>query len=138
MSFLEEERASGEQGLAGLVREPARFRAAGRLFLLGDLLDLEPAALRELVRRGRELFCAQLLAPEELDPRELGACEWIDAETGRPFELIVDRGTLSAYEELLSERLESWRSMCARHRAGYGCWPSTRPFEEITLELLGT
>lgn len=137
MAFLEDERAGGERGLAALVAEPARVRDAGRVFALGDFLDLAPEEFLKLARRGRELFAVQVLAPEELAPEaELGAVEWVDAESGARHTLEVDKRTRDRYERELGRRLEAWRSACGRHRAAYGCWPSTQPFEDVCTALL--
>ena len=145
MAAFEEEGAGGEEGIASLLREPGRVRGAGRVFVLGDLLDLEPAACLELVRRGRELFFVQLLAAEELAPSQGGGpdggpvpegpVEWIDPETDEEETIHVDRRTRSSYEGLLARRLEAWGSACARHRAAYGCWRSGTPFEVVLQGL---
>lgn len=135
MRTLEAVVAQGEGGLARLVAASARFRGAGRVFLLGDLLDLEPRQALSLMRRGRELACARILAPEELVPVVDQAVEWIDAETGERRSMHVDRARAAAYERLVSRSLESWRTACARHRAVYGAWSSTTPFETIAQAL---
>jgi uncharacterized protein (DUF58 family) len=143
MTLFEEERAQGERGVAALLRESARVRGAGRVFVLGDLLDLEPAALVSLVRRGRELFFSQILALEELAPSRgdgaggmvEGAVEWVDPETGEETVVEVDRRARAGYEKLLAGKLEAWGSACARHRATFGCWASATPFEAIVKEL---
>jgi hypothetical protein len=61
---------------------------------------------------------------------------WVDAESGERHALNVDAAARVAYERGLAERLEAWRLSCARHRAVYGCWPSTTPFEDVVTELL--
>ncbi|MEM7309240.1 MAG: DUF58 domain-containing protein [Planctomycetota bacterium] len=141
LAFLEEARAEGDRGVAALVQEPARFRGAGRVFVLGDLLDLEHDALFGLARRGRELLCAQLLAPEELTPStagdgELGrALVWVDAESGARHALELDARTRDRYEAVLRRRLERWRVACARHRVAFGTWSSATPFEDVCTGL---
>lgn len=145
ISFFEEQRAEGDRGGAALLREKARVRGAGRVFVIGDLLDLEPASLLTLARRGRELFFAQILALEELAPSRGGGdgpggivdggVEWLDPETARIEAVEVDRRTRAAYEKLIAARLEAWGTTCARHRVRYGCWPSAAPFEGIVKEL---
>ena len=137
LAFLEQARASGDAGLGALAKEPARFRAAGRVFAIGDLLDVEPHALLSLARRGQELLCAELLAPEELLPSETdGAVVWVDAESGERHGLEVDRPTRERYERELGARLEAWRLACARHRVIYGSWSSATPFEDVCAGLL--
>jgi uncharacterized protein (DUF58 family) len=139
--------AAGADGLATVVREPARFRSAGRVFAIGDLLDLEPRHLLGPIfagRRGRELCCVQLLAPAELSadgarPGALGdeSVVWIDPETGERRPMTLSRTARAAYEAALGRRLTAWGTACARHRAAYGTWPSTVPFEDVCNALLG-
>ncbi len=135
LRFLERVRASGSDGLGSLVREAGRFRGAGAVFFVGDLFDLDPSTALALARRGRDLFCVQVLSKEELAPRATGAVRLIDAETVEARSLEIDRPTIDAYERLLSERLERWGRACARHRTRFGTWTSDTPFESVALAL---
>jgi len=137
MRTLEETRARGGDGLAGLCTRYARAHGAGRVFLIGDFLDLEPQAVHALARPSRELFLAQILAPEELLPRLRGPVRWIDAEGGGTRELVVDEGVAQSYERRLGARLDRWRRTAARVRAAAGCWASTTAFETLVLGLCG-
>ena len=134
-NFLETCRADGTEGLGGFVRQSARLRDAGRVFLVGDLLDLAPADMKSFTRRGRELFCAQILAPEELVPT-LGSVEWADAEGNGRRRVEVDRDTLALYERRLGRRLEAWRKAAEHRRVTYVCHASSEPFETIAGDLL--
>ena len=90
-------------------------------------------------RRGQKLACIQLLAPHELvapEGWEEGGVEWIDAEGGEELSMPLDRRVREAYDALLSRRLESMRSVCARHRIAYGVWPSDAAFETVLDELV--
>lgn len=135
--FLEQETARGARGLGTLARDAGRVRGAGRVFLLGDLLDLEPAHVLGLARHGRELFLGQVLAPEELAPGGDEPVEWVDPESGARQLAGVERGALGAYQAALARELEGWRALSARHRARYLCWSSARPFEEAAAGLTG-
>ena len=73
-------------------------------------------SLAQLTRRGRDLVCVQLLAPEELTPTAEEAVQWIDAETGETRTLLVDRTRAAAYERVI---VEGTRSLLeASRRAG--------------------
>ncbi|MEW6071456.1 MAG: DUF58 domain-containing protein [Planctomycetota bacterium] len=147
MAALEAERAQGGAGIAALLGEAGRVRGAGRVFLVGDLLDVPPSEARRLARVGRELFFVQLLAPEELSPSTGGGADggplsegpvrWIDPESGDERTLFVDRRARGAYEHLLAAELEAWGAIAARHRAAYGCWSPASSFEEIVQGLFG-
>ena len=133
MRHLERVPAAGERGLDALVDEPARLKDAGALFLIGDLLDLEPARLLALGRRGRDLHGLRILAAEEMTPRAEGPVRWVDPETGRARDIDLDDETLAAYEHVAAAELEQWGSACARHRIFYRAWPSGVPFETVVL-----
>ncbi|MDP6763722.1 MAG: DUF58 domain-containing protein [Planctomycetota bacterium] len=135
LGFLEGCRAAGDAGLAGLLAAPTRVADAGRVFVVGDLLDVEFAALAGLGRRGRELGAVQLLAPVEFEP-PVGAVEWWDPEGGERLRLRVDRPTRGAYERRLEERLDAWRVPCARHRIAYTCASTAVDFEDVVGALL--
>ena len=105
--------------------------------LIGDLLDLSPAQVQRLLRRGRQLFLARILAPAELDPPRDGPVEWLDPETGRRRVFDLDRAAGLAYERELERELETWSALAAAHRLAHGVWPATAPFEDAVGELLG-
>ena len=138
--FLDGRRAAGSGGVRELVAAARRYAEAGRVFVVGDLLDVEPRELLGLGRRGRELLAAQLLAPVELEPRELGsevgAVDWWDPEGGERLELALDARAVDEYEARLEARLEAWRSTCARHGVSYGVWSTRVEFEDVVHGLL--
>jgi len=139
--------ARGGDGLGALAAEPARFRESGRVFALGDLLDLEPRELLGPVlgaRRGRELVCVQLLAGVELravavhrDAVPDDGVVWVDAESGERRAMELTRAARAGYEAALGRRLAAWGTACARHRATYGSFESTTPFEDVCNAVLG-
>lgn len=138
--FLEGLRAGGELGVRRLFREP-RLARAERLFVIGDLLDLEPGEVLALARPGRDLFALQVLAPRELDPPHLpsgrAGARWLDPETGERLDVALDPGVRARYERALERRLDAWRGTFARHRAVHGCWSSRAPFEDVVREVIG-
>ncbi len=134
LALLAEERAQGTQGLRALCSEPLRIRRAGRWFVLGDLLDLEPRHVFQIAGR-REVTCVQILAPEELEPPRVDAVEWIDPEGGERWSCSLTEDVRKAYEHGLGQRLEAWRSHCSRHRASFGCWSTETSFEKIARAL---
>jgi uncharacterized protein (DUF58 family) len=135
MRALEATRAGGEAGLAPLVERFAAGRGAGRVFLFGDLLDLEPRAALRLARPSRELFLVQILAREELAPGARGAVRWRAAEGAGARELYVDPGAAASYERRLALRLERWGRAAARARAVHACFTSATPFEDVVAAL---
>jgi uncharacterized protein (DUF58 family) len=140
LAGLERLRADGERGLGELTSSPSRFQGAGRVFLLGDLFDLEPERLAGLGRRGRELAVVRVLARTELAPGvELGAgtaVEWVDPEGGARRDRRLDAATLGAYERALEAELERWELACTRRRAAHVVHAADAPFEEAVARLV--
>ncbi len=139
MQRLEKSAAAGDAGLLRVLKEPGRVRNAGAVFLIGDFLDVEPQEVLHYQRRGRQLFCIQILAPHELLAPSADASgaglEWVDAEHGETLSVSLDKRTRESYDALLSSRLENMRSVCARHRIGHSVWHSETPFEGVMNEL---
>jgi uncharacterized protein (DUF58 family) len=134
--FLEATRAEGDAGLASLTAGRVAPHDAGRVFVLGDLVDVEPEDVGALFRRGRELFVAQVLAPEELRPEGADGVLWVDPESGARVSCALDRSTRTAYERELEALLETWREWCARHSVPYTLAASATPFEDVARTWL--
>ena len=137
LAFLNGLRAEEPRGMRGLVERAGRFRGASRVFLVGDLLDLEPREALGLVRRGRSLAAVGLLAPLEFDPGQLGRVEWWDPEEEQRLVLNVATESLEEYERCLNTHVDGWRDAAARHRAAFGCFDTRTPFEEVLRGILG-
>jgi uncharacterized protein (DUF58 family) len=135
LRFLEGVQAQGTAALGALAARAASLCGDGRWFWIGDFLDCEPREVLSLARPGRELFLAQILAREELQPALGPACAWIDAESGRELARERDPTSLAAYERALAARLEGWRAAASRARAVHACWTSGTPFETLVRAL---
>lgn len=135
LARLERLEASGDQGLAALLAR-MRPRAAGRVVLIGDFLDLQPRAALALARASCELCLARLLAREELEPPLASSVRWVDAETGEARVLAVDEVVRQGYERRLGRELERWERAAGRARAASGTWTSDTPFERVVEALL--
>jgi uncharacterized protein (DUF58 family) len=134
---FEATRASGDRGIARALatwRPPAE---AGRVFVCGDLLDVEASDLAVLRRRGRELFAVQVLAPIELAPPVSAAVEWVDPENGERVDMELGASSVAAYRRELETVLEGWRLSCARHGIAHLCASSAQPFEDLLPRLFG-
>ncbi|GEM_PF-801265 len=152
LSFLRDLRAQGATGLGGLGASLQAGRPAshvGRLFLIGDLLDMDPAQALSWMRPGRELFWVQVLAPLELLPvgasglgveqagtRHGDWVEWLDPEGSERLSVRLDGANLEAYEMSLERQLEAWQSMASKHGVSHGLFPSDSPFESAVRAIL--
>ncbi len=136
LAFLGSRRAGGSAGLADLVASRCVGSRCGRVVLIGDCLDLAPELLGGLRAPGRELLCAQVLAPIELAPPHSGAVEWLDPEGGADLRCELSRPLVESYERALGQRLAAWDALAARHAFRHTLHPSDRPFEEGVRALL--
>ena len=135
LRFLEGVQAAGSRGLADILRTPRVLFPASRLFLIGDLFDVEAAALLPLRRGNSEVSVLRLLAPEELEPA-LGAREWWDPESGEHLRVDVGEAQRGEYERRLERGLERWRQIAAAHRVGLVCRSTAVEFEDLVREWL--
>ena len=135
MQWLESKQAEGESGLEALLAK-ARLAGSGRVFLIGDFFDVDPASIARIQRRGRELVFLRILSDDELVPAQTESVEWVDPESGQRRRMRVDREAQADYELELSHNLEAWRAFAARHRIASGCWSSTTAFEDIVGSIL--
>ena len=142
LAALEGMVAGGDRGLEALLAgggQRSGARAAGRVLLFGDLLDVDPAAVLRLLGGRRRLHLGQVLAPEEWDPAR-GALEssaFVDPETGlrRRAGDDVRRG-LEGYERNLEGFLARWSELAAAHGVSHRVWSSEDAFESFVPGLL--
>lgn len=135
LEFLRSRIARGERSLRELFALPQLARAS-RVVVLGDLMDVEPAQVLALARRGCRVTVTAVLARRELAPRASEGIEWFDPERGDTLALALDSGVLSAYGRALEGRLELWRSAFARRGQAFRVTPSDAEFEALALELV--
>ncbi len=129
----------GLEGLLDRGRGPAR-RRAGRLILLGDLLDVDLRAVLGLLGGRRRIHLGQILAPEEWDPSLVlsgrRAVSWVDPETGARTASDEDAVALTRYARQLEDFVERWSSLARTHRMVHHVWSAGDPFESHLKELL--
>lgn len=133
LTYLQSLHAAGQEGVGaalGRVR-----REAGRVIVIGDLLDLEPHAALSLRRPGRELAFAQVLAPHELAPAG-GDVEWLDPEGDGRLARRMDPGALESYERALEDCLATWHDLTSRHGGRHCVIQSDAWFEDSLRRLL--
>ena len=103
----------------GLRRERNRFHRHGIRMLVSDLLfPEEPAALLKPLSDGAAaVFVAQLLAPEELDPADIGPRRLYDVESGATLDVVLDEAALATYRAALASHRARWQEACRAHGA---------------------
>lgn len=137
--------ASGSEGLGAWLATrsgamPGRSTGAtgeGRLILVGDLFDLEPAHLARLRPNRRRVALAQVLSPIEIHP-PAGVHEWIDPESAQrvvagaaaaAVTAAGERAAGSSYGRAFEAWRGSWEQAARRQRVALASHPSSAPFE---------
>ncbi len=142
LEFLVSLKAEGTAGLASVLQQRRPSRESGRVFLLGDLLDVDRSEAMSWQRPGRELLWVQFLAPLELVPdQSLGGIEgqhvrWLDPEGDGSVSVRLDGDTLAAYEGRLEASIERWRHAASQHGVYHGLFSSNQPFEQAVHAIL--
>jgi uncharacterized protein (DUF58 family) len=135
--WLEGRVARGALDPAPLRAELGAVRGAERAFLLSDLAEAGAALAGANTRGGTRWTFIGIQAPLELEPGELGAVRWLDAESGAELALEVDREALGAY----GRALEGARERLARATAPRGIalarGSSAEDFERLLTRALG-
>ncbi len=133
----------GEEGdlEAGLRTIATGRRGRGVLIVLSDFL--EPggydAGLRYVAGGGDDVFCLQLLAPDELDPAGRGLAGDVrlrDVETGADCEVTITPALLRAYRTRLDDYCSGLRAWCNRRGVGHLTISSDTDLEILLLEYL--
>lgn len=121
-----------ERRLANRVQT---YRPGDLAVIVSDLLT--PTAYRGvvdgLVARGVEARVIHVLAPQELRAAELGACEFIDAETGDRRGLTLEGATVAAYQTRLAEWLAGIETYCAERGVVYARIDTAAEIQEVVL-----
>jgi len=133
--WLEARSAFAVGSSASLLAQP-RLLAARRVFLLGDLFDLEPAQLLTLARRGRAVAALAVLAPLELAPPRSGSVVWRDLETQARAPVALSPEVVERYRAALEARLAAWAGAFARRGQTFAVASSASQFEDAVRGVL--
>ncbi len=140
LDFLSRRRPGGRTALAaGVERFLADDRGRSFVVLVSDLLDpQDPAAIpATLAERGHAVHLLHTLSADDLHPHDGGPVVLVDAETGETSERVLDEGTIDAYREALSRRLEDWRGRALRQGFYYRLVPAALGVDEALRRLTG-
>lgn len=129
-------RSASAIGSSGVLLAQPRLLAARRVFVLGDLFDLEPAQVLTLARRGRAVAALAVLAPNELAPPRSGAVVWRDLETQARAPVALSPEVVERYRAALEARLDAWAGAFARRGQSFAVAASPSPFEDAVHGVL--
>ena len=135
VAFLSDLRAEDEGGMQQLLRAGRRSHGFGRIFLLGDLFDMEPQDVLGLLAPGREIYLLQILSPDELVPAG-ESVDWRDPEGDGRRRVDLDRSTHAHYEEALKRHLQAWHVLAKHASVNHHLHPSDQDFTDCLTKVL--
>lgn len=126
-------------GLRESIRDfVARNTQSGIVVLITDFMDEQgfEEALKLFFLRNYEVYCIQLLSPEERNPTVMGHLELIDMETGEPQEITVTESLLKQYQGTVETYCGSIRDWCVARGMNYLAATTDQPVDVMLLNYL--
>lgn len=113
-------------------------RGKGAMVLFSDFFfkDGYEPGLRMLVGRGFDLFCVQVLSPQELEPPITGDLRLRDIEDGDRAEVTISAPLLKRYKANLAAYCQQLRDFCTRRDITLITIPSDTPVSVLVLDYL--
>jgi len=138
-SFLQRLEPDGQTDLFESLRQfSLRNRRKGVFILISDFLD--PAGyeggLRHVIGQGMEVFCLQVLSPEEVRPQLAGDLRLVDIETAATADITVSGPLMRAYQRTVQGFCDALKGFCTERGASYLFTTTEVPFEDLILNYL--
>jgi uncharacterized protein (DUF58 family) len=116
------------------IRHPQR----GIVVLLSDFMDKTgyEAGLRDLIGRKYDLYCIQMLSPEEIDPSLNGDLQLVDIEDEDLADVTVSRALITRYKQNLHAYCRGLQDYCTRRGVTYMFTSTSVPFDQLVLTYL--
>ncbi len=113
-------------------------RGKGIMIVFSDFFFKEgyEAGLRMLVGHGYDLFCIQVLSPQEIDPPITGDLRLKDVEDADLTEVTISAPLLKRYKANLAAYCDQMRQFCSRRDINFMTIPSSTPVETLLLDYL--
>ncbi len=137
--YLESIEADGSTAFNNALKEYSRkVKRPGTAVVISDMMDNEgfEEGLLSLIYRKFDVVVLQVLSEEELAPRINGSVKLIDAETGRPMKVSIDRKSIRQYQEELDAWFSSIEKFCIQKNIDYIRSGSMVPIEDFLLKYL--
>ena len=111
---------------------------SGITIVLSDFLFKEgyDSGLRRLIGKQYDLYCIQVLSPEELSPDLQGELKLIDIEDADLAEITVSGALLKYYKKNLNAYCNELKEFCTRRGAVYVLANSSDSVEQLVLNYL--
>ncbi len=138
LSFLEGLKASGPTQLGSCLKTFAgSSRKRGLAVVLSDFYDPTAlAGLNALRYQKFEVFCVQVVSPQETNPELLGDLRLLDTETGRWREVTLTEALLRRYREAYGAWTSNLENACRQSGMGHIRARTDQPFEETVVTML--
>lgn len=113
-------------------------RGKGVMLVFSDFFfkDGFETGLKLLVGRGYDVYCIQVLSPQEVDPPLTGDLRLKDVEDGDSAEVTISAPLLKRYKANLAAYCESLREFCSRRDMTLLTVKSDTPIETLMLDYL--
>jgi len=117
-----------------------RNSGKGIIVLISDLMDKTgyESALKYLVSQDMDIYVAQVLSAEELDPDIKGDLRLVDCEDGDLAEITVSAPLMKRYKRTLAAFIDTARDFCTRRGIAYLLARNEVPVEELITGYLRT
>ncbi len=115
-----------------------RVPGRGLVVVLSDLLapDGYQTGLRRVMATGSDVSVLQILAPEEIDPDDVGDWELLDSEGGPAVSVTLNASVRDEYRRRLAAFTDEASAFCHRHGARFTQIPSDVSIDDVVLRLL--
>jgi uncharacterized protein (DUF58 family) len=113
-------------------------RGKGVMLVLSDFFVKEgyEDGLRLLTGRGYDVFCLQVLSPQEIEPDIAGDLRLRDVEDGDSAEVTISAGLLKRYKANLAAYCEQLRTFCGQRNMTLLTVRSDTPIDVLLLDYL--
>jgi uncharacterized protein (DUF58 family) len=139
MEFLERLPLGGASHFADAGRHFAlRHRGGGVVIVLSDFLDKGgyEDGLRYLLSRRLDIYCVQVLSPDEMDPPLAGDLKLQDVEDDEVAEVTISRPLLERYKANLQAHCTGLKEHCTRRGITYLFTSTQVPFDVLVTSYL--
>lgn len=115
-----------------------RHSQPGILIVLSDFFDKGgyESGLRMLLGRKSDVYCIQILSPDELEPQFSGELRLTDVEDEDVAEVSISRALINRYKHNLSAYCKTLQEYCTRRGMTYAMTCSDVPFDQVVLNVL--
>ncbi|MCB2154823.1 DUF58 domain-containing protein [bacterium] len=113
-------------------------RQQGIVVLISDFLDERgyDEALKHFFMRNYDVYCIQVLSPEEREPTVVGHLELVDAETGERQEVTASEALLKQYRATVENFCGGLRDWCTSRGMTYLATTTDTPIDVMLLAHL--